>query len=383
MGQTGVPWPTTATCVDDARRRAALRARRDRVRAGALERRALRPRRVGDRAARRRGRLLPDVDRRGAGVRARSRARHGRPFVPRGSGTGLAGGAVPRRRRRSSSSPRKMNRDPRRSTPTSGSRGSSPACSTSTSPGAVAPLGLHFAPDPSSQQACTIGGNVATNSGGPHCLAYGVTSAHVLASRSCCPTARSRCSAGSTPSRPATTCGARSSAARARSASPPGSRCGSRPIPPAVRTLLLDFDVGRRRRRDGQRHHRRRARARRARDDGRARSPRRSRTSCTPASRPTRPPCCSSRSTGSPAASAADGRRVADDRPRATARRTVRVAADEAERALLWKGRKSAFGAIARIAPNYYLHDTVVPRTPARRGAARRSTRSPSATTCS
>ena len=43
--------------------------------------------------------------------------------------------------------------------------------------------------------------------------------------------------------------------------------------------------------------------------------------------------------------------------------RAVRVAADEAERALLWKGRKSAFGAIARIAPDYYLHDAVVPRT--------------------
>jgi glycolate oxidase len=42
--------------------------------------------------------------------------------------------------------------------------------------------------------------------------------------------------------------------------------------------------------------------------------------------------------------------------------RTVRIAADDAERALLWKGRKSAFGAIARIKPNYYLHDTVVPR---------------------
>jgi len=39
------------------------------------------------------------------------------------------------------------------------------------------------------------------------------------------------------------------------------------------------------------------------------------------------------------------------------------VATDPAERALLWKGRKSAFGAVARIAPNYYLHDTVVPRT--------------------
>jgi glycolate oxidase len=42
---------------------------------------------------------------------------------------------------------------------------------------------------------------------------------------------------------------------------------------------------------------------------------------------------------------------------------SVRVAADEVERALLWKGRKAAFGAVARLEPDYYLHDTVVPRT--------------------
>ena len=41
----------------------------------------------------------------------------------------------------------------------------------------------------------------------------------------------------------------------------------------------------------------------------------------------------------------------------------VRRAADDHERALIWKGRKSAFGAIAQIKPDYYLHDTVVPRT--------------------
>ena len=41
----------------------------------------------------------------------------------------------------------------------------------------------------------------------------------------------------------------------------------------------------------------------------------------------------------------------------------MREAADDAERTALWKGRKSAFGAIARILPDYYLHDTVVPRT--------------------
>src|SRR6185369_5070501 len=43
--------------------------------------------------------------------------------------------------------------------------------------------------------------------------------------------------------------------------------------------------------------------------------------------------------------------------------RTIRVAADDEERALLWKGRKSAFGAVAQIAPHYHLHDCVVPRT--------------------
>jgi len=46
---------------------------------------------------------------------------------------------------------------------------------------ATAPHGFHYAPDPSSQMACTIGGNVAENSGGPHCLKYGMTTNHVLA----------------------------------------------------------------------------------------------------------------------------------------------------------------------------------------------------------
>jgi glycolate oxidase subunit GlcD len=46
---------------------------------------------------------------------------------------------------------------------------------------AVSGHGLHYAPDPSSQSACTIGGNVAENAGGPHCLKYGVTANHVLA----------------------------------------------------------------------------------------------------------------------------------------------------------------------------------------------------------
>ena len=46
---------------------------------------------------------------------------------------------------------------------------------------AASPLGLYYAPDPSSQMACSIGGNVAENSGGPHCLKYGMTTNHILA----------------------------------------------------------------------------------------------------------------------------------------------------------------------------------------------------------
>src|SRR5262252_2415952 len=48
---------------------------------------------------------------------------------------------------------------------------------------AVSARGYHYAPDPSSQTACTIGGNVAENAGGPHCLKYGVTTNHILALR--------------------------------------------------------------------------------------------------------------------------------------------------------------------------------------------------------
>ena len=56
----------------------------------------------------------------------------------------------------------------------------------------VAPHGLLYAPDPSSEAACTIGGNVAENAGGPHCLKYGVTLNHVLAMTVVLPERRSR-----------------------------------------------------------------------------------------------------------------------------------------------------------------------------------------------
>ncbi len=110
-------------------------------------------------------------------IRALHRA--GVPFVPRGAGTGLSGGAlagddavllvltrldrilaIDVANRRATVEPGVVNQALN---------------------DAVAAHGLRFAPDPSSQVACTVGGNVAENAGGPHCLKYGVTSQHVCA----------------------------------------------------------------------------------------------------------------------------------------------------------------------------------------------------------
>ena len=67
----------------------------------------------------------------------------------------------------------------------------SPAWSISTSPSPSTADGYFYAPDPSSQRACTIGGNVSENAGGPHTLAYGVTTNHVTGSNPCSPMAAS------------------------------------------------------------------------------------------------------------------------------------------------------------------------------------------------
>jgi glycolate oxidase len=284
---------------------------------------------------------------------------HGRPFVPRGSGTGLAGGAVPvgdpvvivttkmtrvlsidEDERVAWVEPGVLNLDLTR---------------------AVAHLGLHYAPDPSSQQSCSVGGNVATNSGGPHCLLYGVTSAHVLAVEVCLPDATLACLGGldAEPS------GYDLRGAFVGSEGTMGiaTRIAVRltPDPPAVRTLLLDFTSV---------------------EDAAATVSAVIAAGYVPAALEMMDAAITRavedyvhagfpkdaaavllvEVDGLPAGTEAAAQAVAEI-GRAHGARTVRVAADEAERALLWKGRKSAFGAIARIAPNYYLHDAVVPRT--------------------
>ncbi len=285
--------------------------------------------------------------------------RHGRPFVARGSGTGLAGGAVPlddevvialtrmtailgvdEVNRRAWVQPGMLNLD---------------------LSNRVAHLGLHFAPDPSSQQTCTIGGNVANNSGGPHCLAEGVTNAHILAMKVVLPDGTVTVLGGEDPE-------------------PPGYDLrgvfvGSEGMlgiateicvrltqdHPAVRTLLMDF-----------------ARV----EDGAATVSGIIAAGIVPAAIEMMDQLCLRAveayiHAGLPVDSAAallvevvglaHGLESQVERIVDVARQhgvqTVRVAQDEAERALLWKGRKSAFGAIANIKPDYYLHDTVVPRS--------------------
>jgi glycolate dehydrogenase FAD-linked subunit len=115
-----------------------------------------------------------------AEVQAAARVCHERgiPFVARGAGTGLSGGAVPVAEGIVIGLAR-MNRILDVDVPNRRVR-VQPGVANLEVTRAVAPHGLYYAPDPSSQQVCTIGGNVAENSGGAHCLKYGFTTNHVL-----------------------------------------------------------------------------------------------------------------------------------------------------------------------------------------------------------
>jgi glycolate oxidase len=102
----------------------------------------------------------------------------GVPVVARGAGTGLSGGAMPHAEGVTLSLAKfnkilKLDAKSRTAVVQGGVRNLAIS-------EAAAPLGLYYAPDPSSQIACTIGGNVAENSGGVHCLKYGLTVHNVL-----------------------------------------------------------------------------------------------------------------------------------------------------------------------------------------------------------
>jgi glycolate oxidase len=103
------------------------------------------------------------------------------PFVARGSGTSLSGGSLPV----AGGIVIALNRLNRivRLDPDRRIAVVQPGVINTQVSLAAAPHGLHYAPDPSSQTICTIGGNVAFNSGGAHCLKYGMTANHVLGLR--------------------------------------------------------------------------------------------------------------------------------------------------------------------------------------------------------
>jgi glycolate oxidase len=302
--------------------------------------------------------VLPgDVGQVSAVIKAAKRADV--PIVPRGSGTGLAGGAVPAEGGIILSLAR-LNRILKIDLEN---------CLAIVEPGvinldltnAVAKDGFFYAPDPSSQAACSIGGNVANNSGGPHTLAYGVTTNHVLGLEVVLDEGQIVWLGGEVADTPGyDLCGlfvgsegtmgvVTKVAVRLMQARE------------SVRTLLAIFD--------------RMDRATQTVVDITA-------AGIIPAAlemmdRTTIEAVETGAPVGFPRDAEAvlivelEGIREQTERSMNSARavcerngaREVRVARDEAERQLLWKGRKGAFGAMGALAPNYYVQDGVVPRS--------------------
>jgi glycolate oxidase len=286
--------------------------------------------------------------------------RLGVPFVARGSGTGLSGGAVAEEEAVVIATSRMrsilaVDLPNRRVTV-------QPGVINSWVTRAVAGEGYYYAPDPSSQVVCSIGGNVAENSGGVHCLKYGVTSNHVLAMEVVLPDGT------------VTTLG--SPLAETPELDLRGVFIGSEGTlgiataitlrllraPQSVAVLLADF------------------------------------TAMEAAGEAVRLVTAAGvlpagmeimdnftinavddlfGSDEYPRDAAAvllielDGQErevaaaveIAGDLCRRAGARTIRRATEEADRALLWKGRKSAFAAVGRITPTYYVQDGVVPRS--------------------
>ncbi|HJW98956.1 MAG TPA: FAD-linked oxidase C-terminal domain-containing protein, partial [Terriglobales bacterium] len=286
-------------------------------------------------------------------------AREGLAIVPRGAGTGLSGGSIARSGGIILAFAR-MNRILDIDIPNLRATVQPGVVNLDLS-NALAPYGFYFAPDPSSQKACTIGGNVAENSGGPHTLAYGVTVNHVTGLEIVLPDGRIVQLGGTAASSAGYDLtgffvGSEGTLAIATAITVKITR-----LPEAVATLLAIYD-----------------------DVQAAANTVVALTAAgiTPAALEmldgwTLRAVEASVHAGYPLDSAAvllielEGLREAVDEQaelvselcRKTRAREVRRAADETERQLLWKGRKTAFGAIGRISPSYYVQDGVIPRT--------------------
>ncbi len=302
--------------------------------------------------------VLPaNVEQVSAVIKAAKRANV--PIVPRGSGTGLAGGAVPAEggivlslarldrilkidlpNRIAIVEPGVINQDVTK---------------------AVAEDGFFYAPDPSSQAACSIGGNVANNSGGPHTLAYGVTTNHVLGLEVVLDDGQIIWLGGEVPDTPGyDLCGI-----FVGSEGTVGivTKIVVRLMKTreSVRTLLAVFD---------QMDH---ATQTVVDITGAGIIPAAlemmDRTTIEAVERGA--PVGLPRDAEAVLIVEVEGVREQTEKAVEVARgicqrngaREARVARDESERQLLWKGRKGAFGAMGALAPNYYVQDGVVPRS--------------------
>jgi glycolate oxidase len=281
------------------------------------------------------------------------------PIVPRGSGTGLAGGAVPAEGGIILSLARlsrilKIDLENHVAIV-------EPGVVNLEVTKAIAKDGFFYAPDPSSQAACSIGGNVANNSGGPHTLAYGVTTNHVLGIEVVLDDGRIVWLGGEIPDTPGyDLCGVfvGSEGTMGIVTKVVVKLTATRE---SVRTLLAVFDQM---------------------DDATETVVEITSAGIIPAAleimdRTTIEAIERGAPVGLPHDAEAvliveiEGLKEHTDRALEIARsicqqnhaREVKLAADEGERQLIWKGRKGAFGAMGTLAPNYYVQDGVVPRS--------------------
>ena len=225
----------------------------------------------------------------------------------------------------------------------------------------AAPYGLHFAPDPSSQSACTIGGNVANNSGGPHCLAEGNTTSHILGLDVVLAGGEIITLGGQAPDPPGLDLKGLIVGSEGTLGIVTRALVRLLPLDPDVRTLLMAFPSV---------------------EGAVATVSEVIAAGMVPAALE----LMDQRMTvavenwlhaGLPTEAAAillaevvgetegveSQAGLIADIARSNDVSSIEIAETEEHRALLWKGRKSAFGAMAQLASDYYLHDAVVPRT--------------------
>ena len=290
---------------------------------------------------------------------ARIAQKHEIPLVGRGAGTGLSGGAIARQGGIMVGFSR-MNRileidlENERAVV-------EPGVVNLDLTNAVAPMGYFYAPDPSSQKACTIGGNVAENAGGPHTLIYGVTVNHVLGLEAVLPGGRVIQTGARWPDSPGYDLTGLLTGSEGTLALVTKIIVRLMRKPEAVRTFLAIYDSV---------------------DDCAATVAEITARAITPAALEMLDGTLlrmveEATHAGYPLDAAGvllielEGMQEAVDEQAGQIRaaceachaREFRTARNAQERDLLWKGRKNAFGAIGRVSPFFYVHDGMVPRS--------------------